>query len=54
MVPPVEPKVLSIDVGLIPKNTFRILNTIKPVTRVFTAMDAIKPVTSDVIHQPEV
>lgn len=38
-----EPKVSSPpDIALTSKNTLRILNTIKPVTRVFTAMDAAK------------
>ena len=43
--PPVElnePNVCSTEVGLISKNTLRILNTIKPVTRAFTTMDAAK------------
>ena len=47
LVPPVEPKVRSTEVALRPltsKNTLRILNTIKPVTRVFTTIDATKPV----------
>ena len=44
LVPPVEPKVRSTEVMLAStsKNTLRILNTIKPVTRVFTAMDKAK------------
>ena len=42
LVPPVEPKVRSTEVALTSKNTLRILKTIKPVTRVFTAMDAAK------------
>ena len=42
LVPPVAPKVRSTKVGLTPKNTLRILNTIKPVTMVFTAMDKAK------------
>ena len=47
MEPPVElnePNVRSTEVGLNSKNTLRILNTIKPVTRAFTAMDVTKPV----------
>ena len=44
LLPPVEPKVRSTLRPLISKNTLRILNTIKPVIRVFTAMDAAKPV----------
>ena len=42
LVPPVGPKVLSTEVGLTSRNTLRILNTIKPVIRVFTAMDKVK------------
>ena len=43
LVPPVEPKVRSTEVlVLTSKNTLRILNTIKPVTRAFTAMDAAR------------
>ena len=44
LVPPVEPKDRSIEVvaALTSKNTLRILNTIKPVTRTFTAIDAAK------------
>ena len=46
--PPVElnePNARSTEVALLTsKNTFRILNTIKPVTRAFTTMDATKPV----------
>ena len=38
------PNVCSIKVGLTFKNTLRIFNTINPVTRAFTAMDAAKPV----------
>ena len=37
-----ESEVRSSELALRPKNTFRILNTIKPVTRVFTAMDAAR------------
>ena len=44
LVPPVVPKVRSTEVeaALTSKNTLRILNTIKPVTRAFTAMDRVK------------
>ena len=45
------PNVCSTEVGLTPKNTLRILNTINPVTRVFTAMDAAKPVRNSVYPQ---
>ena len=45
--PPVEPKVRSSEVGLIPV-ALRILNTIMPVIRIFTAMDAAKPVKNNV------
>ena len=53
LVPPVEPKVCSTEVAvaLTSKNTMRILNTIKPVTRVFTAMDKTKLVRTTVFHQ---
>jgi len=48
LVPPVAPKVCSptevVVVFLTSMNTLRILNTIKPVTRVFTAMDAASAV----------
>ena len=46
LVPPLpsEPNDRSTEVGLTSKKTLRILNTIKPVTRVFTAMDATKAV----------
>ena len=44
LVPPAfEPNCRSIEVTSTSKNTLRILNTIKPVTRVFTAMDEAKP-----------
>ena len=39
-----EPNVRSTEVALTSKNTLRILNTIKPITREFTAMDAAKAV----------
>ena len=44
LLPPVEPKIRSTEVLGIARVTLRILNTIMPVTRVFTAMDAVKPV----------
>ena len=40
----IEPNVRSTDVGITPKNTLRILNTIKLVTRAFTTMDDSKAV----------
>ena len=42
LVPPVEAKVRPTELALTSKNTLRILNTIKPVTRAFTAMDKEK------------
>ena len=47
-----EPKVRSNEVtlGLSPV-TLRILNTIMPVTRVFTAIDAVKPVIYNAFGQ---
>ena len=54
LLPPVElnePNVCSTEVGLNSKNTWRILNTIKPVTRAFTAMDMAKPVRINVFSQ---
>ena len=50
LLPPAEPKVYSTEVGLNPM-TLRILNTIMPVTRVFTAMDAANPVINTVFGQ---
>ena len=50
LLPLVEPKVCSTDVGLTPV-ALRILNTIMPVTRVFTAMDAVKPVKNNAFGQ---
>ena len=47
----IEPIVCSADVALTPKNTLRILKTIKPVTRVFTAMVAAKAVRVNVHSQ---
>ena len=44
LVPPVEPSVRLTEVGLTSEKTLRILDTIKPVTRVFTAMDETKAV----------
>ena len=53
--PPVElnePNVRSTEVALLTsKNTMRILNTIKPVTRAFTTMDAVKAVRVSVFPQ---
>ena len=49
--PPVKPKVRSTDVVLTPENTLKILNMIKPVTKVFTAMDTAKLVIVIVIPQ---
>ena len=53
--PPVEfnndPNVCSTEVALTSKNTLRILNTIKPVTRAFTAMDAVNAVRTSVFPQ---
>ena len=51
VVPPVEPNVCSTEVGLTSKNTLRILNTIKPVARAFTTMDAAKAVKISVFPQ---
>ena len=53
LAPPVEPKVRSIEVmvALTSKNTMRILNTIKPVVRVFTAMDKVRVVIVTVVTQ---
>ena len=48
--PSVEPKVRSTKVGLTPV-ALRILNTIMPVTKAFTAMDAAKPVINTVFGQ---
>ena len=44
LAPPVEPKLRSTEVlaALTSKNTLRILNAIKPVARLFTAMDRAK------------
>jgi hypothetical protein len=52
--PPVElnePNVRSTEVDLNSKNTLRILNKIKPVTRAFTAMDVPKPIRANVFSQ---
>ena len=51
LLPPVEPKVRSIEVGLTRIETLRILNTIKPVTKVFTAMDKGKLVNNKMFCQ---
>ena len=44
VVPLVEPNARSTEVHLYSKSTMRILNTIMPVIKVFTAMDVAKPV----------
>ena len=53
--PPVdlnEPNVCWTEVALVTsKNTLRILNTIKPVIRAFTTVDAAKPVRASVSPQ---
>ena len=49
MIPPIEPKVRSTEV--ITSATLRILNTIMPVTRAFTAKDAAKHLLNIVIGQ---
>ena len=46
LLPPAEPKVCSTEVGLNPM-TLRNLNTIMPVTRVFTPIDVIKAVSNN-------
>ena len=51
LVPPVEPNVRSTEVVLTSKNTLRILNTIKPVTRAFMAMDTAKHVRISLVAQ---
>jgi hypothetical protein len=51
LLPSAEPKVCSTEVGL-NLMTLRILNTIMPVTRVFTVMDAAKPVINNVFGVP--
>ena len=50
LLPSVEPKVRSTEVGLTPV-ALRILNTIMLVIRAFTAMDAAKPVIATVFGQ---
>ena len=50
-VEPNEPNVWSTKVGLNSLVTLRILNTIKPVIRAFTAMDVAKPVRVNVLPQ---
>ena len=55
--PPVElnePNIRSTEVALTSKNTLRILNTIKPVTKAFTTMDATKPVRTTKFPQGRV
>ena len=56
LVPPVEPKVRSTEVTVVltSKNTLRILNTIKPVTKVFTVMDKARLVRVTLTPQSEV
>ena len=53
LVPPVEPKDRSTEItaALTSKNTSRILNTIKPVTRVFTAMDKARHVRTGALAE---
>ena len=56
LVPPVdselnEPNVCSTKVAFTSKNTVRILNTIKLVTRAFTTMDAAKDVKINLVPQ---
>ena len=46
-----DPNVSSTEVGLTSKNTLRILNTIKLVTRAFTTMDTIKLVRPSLFPQ---
>ena len=50
-VEPNEPNVCSTEVGLNSLVTLRILNTIKPVIRKFTAMDVAKPVRVNLFPQ---
>ena len=50
LLPLVEPKVCSTEVGITPV-ALTILNTIMPVIRAFTAMDVAKPVTNTVVGQ---
>ena len=50
LLPSAEPKVRSTKVGLTPV-ALRILNTIMPVTKAFTAMDTAKPVINTVFSQ---
>ena len=52
--PPVElnePNVCWTELALTSKNTLRILNTIKPVTRAFTSIDSTKPVRANKFPQ---
>ena len=42
--PPVAPKVYCSEIGLTCRKTLKILNTIKPITRAFTLMDAPRSV----------
>ena len=50
LLPSAEPKIRSTEVGLTPV-ALRILNTIMPVIRAFTVMDAAKPVIVNVFGQ---
>jgi hypothetical protein len=52
--PPVELNEPNVEVDLNLKNTLRILNTIKPVARAFTAMDVTKAVKPNVFVQEAV
>ena len=49
--PPVELNDPTTEIALTSKNTSRILNTIKPVTRAFTTIDVTKPVRTRPIPQ---
>ena len=51
LVPPLEPKVRPAEVILTSKNILKILKTIKPVIKAFTAMDAVRPVVNIVSPQ---
>lgn len=52
VLPSVMPKFWSSMIVLTCRYTFKILNTIKPVTRTFTAMEIIMAVLSSVISHP--
>ena len=47
-----DPKVRSTEVGILIPMTLKILNTIIPVTKVFTAMEAAKPTINNVVGVP--